>query len=106
MTKKFDTVEEMKKTIEGMVPYGARPYPLESEREFQRKGDSRYYSDRLHVGVEVDSDETSFVKYSPVPGFPKEDEIIIPTADIKAIRYGFGCALAIEKNDGELVLLG
>lgn len=106
MTKKFDTLEEVKKAIEGMVPYGARPYPLEFEREFQRKGDSRYYSDRLHVGVKVDGAETAFVKYSPVPGFPKEDAVIIPTADIKAIRYGFGCALAIEKNDGELVLFG
>lgn len=100
------TTEEIRKTIEGMVPYGAKPYPLEAEREFRSNGPGCHYSDRLHVEVNTNGADTSFAKYSPVPGSTMEDGLSMPTADIKAIRYGFGCTFAIERNNGEIVLFG
>lgn len=88
---------ELRKTIEEMVPYGARPYPYQSAPEFKLVGSS-YVSRRTGVTVKVEDAETTF-SY-------RGEKTMIPTVEIKAIRYGFGCAFAIEKNDGEIVLIG
>lgn len=90
------TTAQIKKAIEGMVYYGERPY-LYQNPEFKLVGSS-YVSGRTGVTVKVEDAETTF----SYRGY----KTMVPTAEIKAIRYGFGCAFAIEKTDGEIVLIG
>ena len=91
------TTAQIEKTIEEMVPYGARPYPYQSDPEFKLIN-GHYISGRTGVSVKVEDAETTF-SY-------RGEKTMVPTADIKAIRYGFGCAFAIEKTDGDIVLIG
>lgn len=88
---------ELRKAIEEMVYYGERPYLYQSAPEFKLVGSS-YVSGRTGVTVKVEDAETTF--------FYRGMKTMIPTVEIKAIRYGFGCAFAIEKTDGEIVLIG
>ena len=91
------TTAQIKKTIEEMVYYGERPYLYQSAPEFKLVGSS-YVSGRTGVSVKVEDAETTF-SYRGM-------KTMVPTVEIKAIRYGFGCAFAIEKTDGEIVLIG
>ena len=87
------TTAELRKKIERMVYYGERPY-LYQNPEFKLV-DGLYFSKRTGVTVKVDDAETTF-SYRGM-------KTMVPTAEIKDIRYGFGCVFVIEKTDGEII---